>query len=332
MLHVPRLTGALPRPVRRLVPADLPAFQPIAHPIRSAVRTVRCGAHLHAEAWHLHIREHRIPDRGPRQSIGAAMTTTPLLDAPEVIVSATRTRWAGAWEQEQTFARVLARKSGLQGAERGDLVLRHRARNALTRSAGCLAAARAGRSVQRQRSARKPYIPEHTGTTSRSRAKAEYDNVRRYYGEAALLLSWQIPLSTLHEGRSGSRRRSPISSRWSRVTPADEAVLFINALAHAGHAPLDGVQRHRAGGQRAASAAAPVHRRARRRQAARWQPGLHPRADRARRRAAVDAGRFLPARRSHECARPRKGRHRAGRRHSRQTSGKVGSAGCICSF
>ena len=126
MLHVPRrhrLDAASVSPAR---PAGLPAFQPIAHPVRPAMRAVRPRADLHAEARHVHVREHRVQRTCSGSTSAGTRDEEATLEAPDVIVLGDSHAMGWGVEQDETLPQVLARMTGLKVLERGGLVVRHR--------------------------------------------------------------------------------------------------------------------------------------------------------------------------------------------------------------
>ncbi len=239
MLHVPRLTGALPRPVRRLVQQvyrhfnrALVQFDPqCARYDAGLTYTLKPGSCTFENIeFRTEIRVNRAGLRDDEAS----------LEAPEVIVLGDSHTMGWGVERDQTFGRVLARKSGLKVLNAGissygtvrEMLLLDRLDLSRLR---VLVLQYSDNDLIENREFR-----EH-GDHLPIASEAQYDNVRQYYSRQRSYYPgkyvYRLVMKVL-------RLEPPEPEQLSMepATPIDEARLFINALVHAGRAKLDGVQ------------------------------------------------------------------------------------------
>ncbi len=149
-------------------PAGLPPLQPLADSVRPAVRALRRRPRLHAEAGHLHLREHRVPQRLPRQLGGRPRRRG-------------GTRRAGSDRDRRFACDGLGRRTGgsaatgagaqawPEGAQRVGLILRHGPRSVDARPREHVAPARPRGSVLGQRPPGEPDV------SSRRQSPADHE-------------------------------------------------------------------------------------------------------------------------------------------------------------
>ncbi len=239
MLHVPSVTGTLPRPMRRLVQQvyrhfirSLIQFDPqCAQYDRGLTYTLKPGTCTFANIeFRTTVHVNRM---GLRDDEAA-------LAAPEVIAIGDSHTMGWGVEEDQTFGRVLARKSGLKVLNAGissygtvrEMMLLDRL------------------DVSRLRVLVLQYSDNDLIENQTFRAQGdhlpitteeEYDKVRRYYSGQR---SYYPGKYVFRLFMKAARLEAPEPDQlpMQPASPSDEARLFLNALAHAGHQPLDNVQ------------------------------------------------------------------------------------------
>lgn len=239
MLHVPRLTGASPRPVRRLVQQiyrhfnrALIQFDPqCARYDAGLAYTLKPGTCTFENIeFRSEVHVNRLGLRDDEVS----------LEGPEVIVLGDSHAMGWGVEHDRTFVRVLARKSGLKilnaaissyGTVR-EMMLLDRLDVSRLR---VLVVQYSDNDLVENRTFR-----EH-GDRLPILSETQYHDVTRYYaGQRSYYPGKYIYRLFM----KGLRLESPEPGQVTMepATPMDEATLFINALAHAGRAPLNNVQ------------------------------------------------------------------------------------------
>ena len=239
MLHVPGLTGTLPRPMRRLVQQiyrhfnrTLIQFDPqCAQYDAGLTYTLKPGT---CTFENIEFRTTvRVNHLGLRDAEEA-------LTAPDVIVIGDSHTMGWGVEEDQTFGRVLARKSGLK-------VL-----NAGISSYGTV---REMRLLDRLDVSRLRFLIlqysdndllenqtfRNQGDRLPITGEAEYENVRRYYSGQHSYYPGKYVYRLLMKALR-LEAPEPDQLAMAPATATEEARLFINALAHAGHGHLDDVQ------------------------------------------------------------------------------------------
>jgi len=239
MLHVPRVVGASPRPLRRLIQ------QVYRHFNRSLIQfDARCARYDPGLAYTLRPgtctfeniefkNMYRINSVGVRDE-GA------LLEAPEVIVLGDSHAMGWGVEQEEALPQVLARTSG------------RRVLNAAVSSYGTV---REMLMLDRLDASRLRVLivqysdndlPENRtfrqdGSHLPIMSEAQYQNVVRHYASQRSYYPGKyvyrlfLKVFRLEEPEPDQLRMDP-------ATPTEEAELFLNALTHGSHTPLDNVQ------------------------------------------------------------------------------------------
>jgi hypothetical protein len=239
MLHAPRVVGASPRPVRRLIQ------QVYRHFNRSLIQfDPQCARYDPGLAYTLKPgvctfenlefkNEYRVNRAGVRDQDA-------LLDAPEVIVLGDSHAMGWGVGQEEAFPQLLARKSGRRvlnaavssyGTAR-ELLLLDRLDTSRLR---VLVVQYADNDLPENRTFRENH--GHLPIMS----EAQYQNIVRHYRSqrsyypGKYVFRLFLKVFRLEEPEPDQLRMDP-------VTPSEEADLFVNVLAHASRAPLDGVQ------------------------------------------------------------------------------------------
>lgn len=239
MLSAPRLTGATPAPFRRLIQQiyrhfnrALIQFDPAcARYDPDLAYTLKPGTCTFANAEFSNIvRVNRLGLRDDDAS----------LEAPEVIVLGDSHVMGWGVDQDQTLARVLARKSGLKVLDAG-VASYGTAREMLlldrldTSGLKTLVIQYADNDLPENRTFR-----EHGGRLP-IMSEAEYQNIvdhyanQRSYYAGKYIYRLFMKLSRLEEPEPDQLRMDP-------VEPDEEAALFLEVLTHASHARLDDVQ------------------------------------------------------------------------------------------
>jgi len=239
MLHVPRLTGTLPRPMRRLVQQvyrhfnrALIQFDPACAQYDAGLTyTLKPGT---CTFENLEFRtEVRVNRLGLRDDKAA-------LERPEVIVLGDSHAMGWGVQHEQTFARVLARQSGAKVLNAGissygtarEVMLLDRLDVSSLR---VLVVQYSDNDLLENRAFRDH--GNHLPVTS----EREYENVRQYYSRQRSYYPgkylYRLVMKILR-----LEQPEPEQLAMEPATPSEEAALFINALAHAGRTPLDRVQ------------------------------------------------------------------------------------------
>jgi lysophospholipase L1-like esterase len=239
MLHVPGLTGALPRPMRRLVQQiyrhfnrTLIQFDPqCAQYDAGLTYTLKPGTCTFENIeFRTTVHVNRLGLRDVEES----------LTAPEVIVIGDSHTMGWGVEEDQTFGRVLAGKSGLRVLNAGissygtvrEMLLLDRL------------------DVSRLRFLILQYSDNDLLENQTFRAhgghlpitsEEEYDKVSRYYsGQHSYYPGKYVYRLFMKALRLEAPE--PDQLPMAPMSPADEARLFVNALAHAGRGHLDNVQ------------------------------------------------------------------------------------------
>jgi lysophospholipase L1-like esterase len=239
MLHVPGLTGALPRPMRRLVQQvyrhfnrSLIQFDPdCAQYDAGLTYTLKPGTCTFANIeFRTTVHVNRL---GLRDDEAA-------LAAPEVIAIGDSHTMGWGVEEDQTFGRVLARKSGLKVLNAGissygtvrEMMLLDRLDVSKLR---VLVLQYSDNDLVENQTFRAQ--GDHLPITT----EAEYDKVRRYYARQRSYYPGKY-VYRLFMKAVRLEAPEPDQLPMEPASPADEARLFINALSHAGHAHLDNVR------------------------------------------------------------------------------------------
>ena len=240
MLHAPRVAGAAPRPVRRLVQ------QVYRHFNRALIQfDLNCARYDPALAYTLKAgtctfqnlefrNEYRINHLGVRDDEVD-------LDAPEIIVLGDSHAMGWGVEQDESLVRVLARRSGRKvlnaaissyGTVR-EMTLLDRLD---TSNLKVLVIQYSDNDLPENRTFRQqgggplPIVPESQYQT----IVRHYAGQRSYYpGKYVYRLFMKV--LRLEEAEPDQLKMDP-------VAPTEEAELFMNALAHASHVKLDHVQ------------------------------------------------------------------------------------------
>jgi len=239
MLHVPGLTGALPRPVRRLVQQiyrhfnrTLIQFDPqCAQYDPGLTYTLKPGSCTFENIeFRTEVHVNRLGLRDDESDLAA----------PEVIAIGDSHTMGWGVEEAQTFARVLARKTGRKVLNAGissygtvrEMTLLDRLD--VSRLRFLILQYSDNDLLENQTfQARGDQLPITT--------EAEYDKVRRYYsGQHAYYPGKYVYRLFMKAVRLEAPE--PDQLPMAPVSATDEARLFVNALAHAGHGQLDNVQ------------------------------------------------------------------------------------------
>jgi hypothetical protein len=239
MLHAPRFTETLPRPVRRLVQQvyrhfnrSLIQFDPdCARYDPGLTYTLKPGECTFENIeFRTDVRVNRL---GVRDDEASA-------EAPDAIVIGDSHAMGWGVGQEESFGRVLAKGTGLKvlnaaissyGTVREMLMLDRLDVSRLR----VLVLQYSDNDLVENRSFR-----DH-GNQLPIASAAEYDRVRQYYaaqrGYYPGKYVYRLAMKALRL-EAPEPDQAPVQA----ASPAEEAALFLNALVHAGHQPLDGVQ------------------------------------------------------------------------------------------
>lgn len=239
LLHAPRITAASPAPVRRLAQQayrhfnrNLIQFDPeCARYDPDVTYTLRPGTCAFDNIeFRNQIRVNRL---GLRDDESA-------LEGPEVVVLGDSHAMGWGVDQDETFARVAARNTGLKvlnaavssyGTVR-ELTMLDRLDTSRLR---VLVIQYSDNDVVENGAFRAH--DNHLPITSRTR----YDEIVRYYRSQRSYYPGKYVVR-LFLKLSRLERPEPDNPTVQPMRPADEAALFLNALQHAGRTPLDRVQ------------------------------------------------------------------------------------------
>jgi len=239
MLHAPRLTATLPRPLRRLVQQvyrhfdrSLIQFDPACAQYDPGLTyTLKPGECTFENIeFRTHVRVNRL---GVRDDEASA-------EAPEAIVVGDSHAMGWGVEQEETFGSVMARATGLKvlnaavssyGTVREKLMLDRLDVSRLR----VLVLQYSDNDLVENRSFR-----DH-GNTLPIATAAEYERVRQYY---AAQRGYYPGKYVYRLAMKAARLEAPEPDQgpMQPASPVEEAGLFLNALVHTGHQPLAGVQ------------------------------------------------------------------------------------------
>ncbi|MEP7307129.1 MAG: hypothetical protein ABJA98_16575 [Acidobacteriota bacterium] len=239
MLHVPGLTAALPRPMRRLVQQiyrhfnrTLIQFDPqCAQYDAGLTYTLKPGTCTFENIeFRTTVHVNRMGLRDDEEALAA----------PDVIAIGDSHTMGWGVEEDQTFGRVLARKSGQRVLNAGissygtvrEMMLLDRLDVSRLRF---LILQYSDNDLLENQTFRAQ--GEHLPITT----EEEYDRVRRYYGGQHSYYPGKY-LYRLVMKALRLEAPEPDQLAMAPTSPADEARLFVNALAHAGHGQLDNVQ------------------------------------------------------------------------------------------
>jgi lysophospholipase L1-like esterase len=239
LLHFPSLTGTLPRPARTLVQQiyrhfnrALIQFDPqCAQYDAGLTYTLKPGTCTFENIeFRTEVHVNRLGVRDDETA----------LEAPDVIVLGDSHAMGWGVEHEDTFGRVLARKSGLRVLDAGissyGTVREMRLLDRLDVSRlRVLVVQYSDNDLVENRTFR-----QH-GDQLPITSAAEYDNVRQYYARQRAYYPGKYVYRLVMKALR-LEPPEPDQTAMEPATPLDEAKLFINALAHAGRAPLDRVQ------------------------------------------------------------------------------------------
>lgn len=239
MLHVPRLTAASPRPMRRLVQQiyrhfnrALIQFDPQCSRYDADITyTLKPGACIFENIeFRNEVHVNRVGLRDEEAS----------LEGPDVILLGDSHAMGWGVEHEQTFGRVLARQSGLKvlnagissyGTARERMLLDRLDVSRLR----ILIVQYSDNDLLENRAFR-----DH-GNHLPIMSTAQYDDASRYYTRQRAYYPgkyiYRLVMKALR-----LEPPEPDVTAMEPATPIEEARLFINALVHAGRAPLDQTQ------------------------------------------------------------------------------------------
>ena len=240
LLHVPRVTGAAPAPLRRLAQQvyrhfnrALIQFDPICARYDPAVTyTMRPGGCTFGNIEFSNV--YQANRLGLRDTDAA-------LDAPEVIVLGDSHAMGWGVGQDETLARVLARRTGLK---------------TLNAAVASYATVREMITLGRLNTSRLRFLviqyadndlPENTsfrehGNQLPITSEAKYQEIVRYYASQQSYYpgkyTYRLFMKVLR-----LEKPEPDQLEMEVIPPIEEAELFLNALEHAGQTPLDVLDR-----------------------------------------------------------------------------------------